>query len=234
MSKKEHILRWIALILCELFTIGTIIMVVSTGQYSRLPMAITTFFLLLIPLSAEGLFRFRLTLPVYLISLFYALGPMLGQCHNLYYILGWWDKLLHGLGGVMFALVGLFIFQRYEDKTAKNVLMAALFALCFSMAISVLWEFCEFAADSFWGMDMQQDTLISGFHSYLLGDQLGATGFIGDISEVLVNGSPLPGYIDIGLHDTMMDMIWETLGAVAVAVAHICSKGKHSVFKVSQ
>lgn len=231
MSKQERIFRSIALILCQLFTVATIVMVVQRGQYNRLPMAVGTVFLLLIPMNAERFLHFKLSLPVYLLTLFYAIGPMLGQCHNLYYSLCWWDKLLHALGGVMFALVGLFLFQRFSGK--KNVVMAALFALCFSMAISVLWEFCEFGMDSFFGTDMQQDTLITGFHSYLLGDSLGVTGTVSGIEEVLVNGQPLPGYIDIGLHDTMLDMLLETLGAVAVSVIHICSKGKYHVFKAS-
>ena len=234
MSKKMHITRFISLIICEMFTLLTIIMVLSKGQYPRLSMAISTVFLLLIPLTCERAFRFQISLPIYLLTLFYAIGPMLGQCHNLYYTLNWWDKMLHTLGGIMFALVGLFLYQRLADKDNKQILVAAIFALCFSVTISVLWEFCEFGADTFLGMDMQQDTVIDHFNSYLLGDSLGITGSVENITEVLVNGQPLPGYIDIGLHDTMMDMLLETIGAVVVAVAHICSKGKFSVIQVSR
>lgn len=233
MSKKEHIIRTVALLICEVFTVLTFAMVVSQRQYNRLPMALATVFLLLIPMICERIFHFKISLPLYLLTLFYAVGPMLGQCHELYYTLCWWDKLLHGLGGVMFALIGLFMFQRLVKSEAKNFLMAALFALCFSMAISVLWEFCEFGMDSFFGTDMQQDTLISGFHSYLLGEQIGSTGFIGNISEVVVDGVTLPGYIDIGLHDTMTDMLWEALGALAVAAAHLITRGKYSSFQAS-
>lgn len=234
MSKKEHLTRLLALILCELFTAATIVMVAVNGRYNRLPMAVATVFLLLIPVISERAFRFKICLPIYLLTLFYALGPMLGQCHNLYYILNWWDKLLHTLGGVIFALVGLFLYQKLGANGKKQVITAALFALCFSVTISVLWEFCEFGADTFLGMDMQQDTLINHFHSYLLGDNLGVTGSVDGITDVLVNGQPLPGYIDVGLRDTMLDMLLETLGAVAVAVFHICSKGKYSVFQVSR
>lgn len=233
MSKKERICRRSALILCQIFTFATIVLVLYRGQYPRLPMAIGTIFLLLLPALCEKLFHFRLHLGFYLLSLFYALGPMIGQCHNLYYLLNWWDKLLHALGGVMFALVGLYLFQHFADPHQKKVVMAAIFALCFSMAISMAWEFCEFASDSFFGTDMQQDTLLSGFNSYLLGSETGVTGSISSIEEVIVNGQLLPGYIDVGLHDTMTDMLWETLGAMAVALFQICSKGKYRVFKAS-
>lgn len=233
MSKKERILRLSALILCEVFTLATIAMVIAQNQTPRLLMAGATLLLVLIPAFCEKAFRFKISLPIYLLTLFYAIGPMLGQCYELYYTLNWWDKLLHALGGVMFALVGLFLFHRFSEKDRKQVVMAAVFALCFSMAISVLWEFCEFAADTFFGMDMQQDTLITGFHSYLLGSETGVTGALEGISEVFVNGQALPGYIDIGLHDTMMDMLLETIGAAAVAVFHLVSKGKYSVFQAS-
>lgn len=233
MSKKERICRRSTLILCQIFTLFTITLVLYRGQYPRLPMAIGTVFLLLLPGVCEKLFHFRLRLGFYLLSLCYALGPMIGQCHNLYYLLSWWDKLLHALGGVMFALVGLYLFRRFADSTGNKVMMAAIFALCFSMAISMSWEFCEFASDRFFGTDMQQDTLLSGFNSYLLGSETGVTGSIDNISQVLVNGQQLPGYIDVGLHDTMTDMLWETLGALAVAIFHICSKGKYRVVKAS-
>ena len=50
-------------------------------------------------------------------------------------------------------------------------------------------------------MDMQDDTIIHGLTSYLLGDSLGMTGSILNIQSVSVNGVRLPvdGYIDIGL-----------------------------------
>lgn len=226
MSKKSSVLSVVSLVVCELFTVATVAGMVAFERYHCLPMAVGTVFLLLLPLLCQRFLQIRLSLPLYLFMLFYAMGPMLGQCYQLYYRLNWWDKLLHALGGVMFALVGLYLFARGTEKNGKNPLMAAVFALCFSMAISMLWEFCEFGVDRFFGTDMQQDTLVSGFHSYLLGTEVGVTGSVEGITEVLVNGQALPGYIDIGLIDTMLDMLFETLGAVLVAVLHICTKGK--------
>lgn len=231
MSKKEHITRLSFLILSESFTLLTIGIVLYRGQYSRLPMAIGTLFLLLLPGLCEKMFHFKITLTIYLLTLFYALGPMLGQCHNLYYALSWWDKLLHTLGGVIFALVGLLLYQKLGGRGSSKILMGAIFALCFSMAISVLWEFCEFGTDLFFGTDMQQDRFITHIHSYLLGDQLGVTGSIESITQVTVNGQELAGYIDIGLYDTMLDMILETLGALAVALIHLLTRGKYQTMK---
>ncbi|MBE6649129.1 MAG: hypothetical protein E7614_06375 [Ruminococcaceae bacterium] len=230
---KEKTLRCGALVAFEIFAVVTIITLIANKQYDRLPLAIATPLILLVPKFAEQIFKCKIVLPVYLISLFYAIGPMLGHCHNFYYTIPWWDKMLHILGGVMFAFFGLFLFEKYVGNNKKKVVMTAIFALCFSMAISVLWEFCEYGADTFFGMDMQDDVVIHRINSYLLDDEVGIAGSIDEIEEVLVNGKTLPvaGYIDIGLNDTMMDMLLETLGAVVVAVVYIIGKGKFNVFK---
>lgn len=233
MNKKERIARLIGVLLCEAFAVITIIMMIVSKQYDRLLLAFATPFIILAPKILELLFRCKIDLPVYLFGLFYAIGPMLGQCYNLYYTVSWWDKMLHISGGVMFAFLGLFLFEKYVGKDKKKMVMTAVFALCFSIAIAVLWEFCEFGADTFLGMDMQDDTVITHINSYLLNEGVGIAGSIENIEEVIVNGQVLPvkGYIDIGLTDTILDMLLETMGAVVVAIIYIVSKGKFAVFK---
>ena len=233
MNKKERIARLIGVLLCEAFAVITIIMMIVSKQYDRLLLAFATPFIILAPKILELLFRCKIDLPVYLFGLFYAIGPMLGQCYNLYYTVSWWDKMLHISGGVMFAFLGLFLFEKYVGKDKKKMVMTAVFALCFSIAIAVLWEFCEFGADTFLGMDMQDDMVITHINSYLLNEGVGIAGSIENIEEVIVNGQVLPvkGYIDIGLTDTILDMLLETMGAVVVAMIYIASKGKFAVFK---
>lgn len=233
MNKKERIARLFGVLLCEAFAVITIIMMIVSKQYDRLLLAFATPFIILAPKILELIFRCKIGLPVYLFGLFYAIGPMLGQCYNLYYTVFWWDKMLHISGGVMFAFLGLFLFEKYVGKDKKKTVMTAVFALCFSMAIAVLWEFCEFGADTFLGMDMQDDTVITHINSYLLNEGVGVAGSIENIEEVIVNGQALPikGYIDIGLTDTILDMLLETMGAVVVAMIYIASKGKFAVFK---
>lgn len=231
MNKREKLLRWGSLIACELFTVATIVMLLVKRQYGRLPVALVTLGMLLLPGIVERMVKRRLLMPAYLLGLFYALGPMLGHCLNLYFILPWWDKLLHTLGGVVFAILGVLLFENFAGT--RSVRMTAVFALCFSMAVSVGWEFYEYGADTLFGTDMQQDRVIHQINSYRLSSQVGEVGTLEGIHAVQVNGEPLPfdGYLDIGLHDTMGDMLLETLGALLVAVIHIRTKGKCHIFK---
>ena len=232
MSKTEKIVRITGTAVCELFTAATIIMLLFNKQYNRLPLAIITLFIIFVPLVTEKIFRCKISLPVYIFTICYFTGPMLGQCYNLYYLLSWWDKMLHILGGVLFSLFGIFLFERFSGSTKKRLLFTAVFALCFSVTVSALWEFAEFGADVFSGTDMQHDTVVTSINSYLLGNGIGVVGSIGDIIEVVINGRPLPfnGYIDLGLIDTMLDMLLEAQGSVAILAVYLIDKGKHPAF----
>lgn len=219
-------------ILCELLALGTVISLLAAGRSDRLLLAVGTLFLVLMPAAVERIFRWELSLPVYLFALIYALGPMLGHCWNFYYMGFGWDKVLHTCGGVMFAIMGVYLFGLLTGQKNSS-LAGVIFALCFSVAIAVFWEFAEFAADRFLGMDMQNDTLITGITSYLLGEGMGIAGRIENIQSVTVNGVALPvnGYIDIGLMDTMMDMLLESLGAVITCVLLFFDKERHPLIR---
>ena len=230
MRKNE---KWVKLggtVLCELFTVCTIIMLLTGSEPDRLALAVATLLLVALPMLLEKLFHCRISLPIYIFALVYAIGPMLGHCWKLYYTVPVWDKLLHISGGVMFAILGAYIF----DLLVKNKPFLAartIFALCFSMAIAVLWEFCEFGGDRLFGMDVQDDTVVHSLTSYLLGDSLGVTGSIESIQSVTVNSISLPGYIDIGLIDSMLDMLLETLGAIVTCLILWFDKGKHALIQ---
>ena len=230
MHKNEKWIKLIGTILCEIFTVCTILMLLASGEPDRLLLAFATLLLAAMPMLLEKLLHCRISLPVYIFALAYAVGPMLGHCWKLYYTVPVWDKLLHISGGVMFAILGAYFF----DLLAKNKelpVVRTVFALCFSMAIAVLWEFAEFGADRFLGMDMQDDTLVTHLTSYLLGEGVGVTGSIENIQSVVVNGITLPGYIDIGLTDSMLDMMLESLGALVTCLLILLDKGKRPMIR---
>ena len=226
MGKIEKRIKHGSIVICEIFTLLTIIRLWACGEPSRLALAFGTLLMVLLPMLLEKIFRCRICLPVYIFAVAYAIGPMLGHCWKLYYTVPMWDKLLHACGGVMFAILGAYFFDLLM-KGKKSPSACAIFALCFSIAIAVAWEFCEFGADRFFGLDMQDDTVIYGITSYLLGDTPGVTGSIPNIHTVTANGITLPGYIDIGLIDTMLDMLLETLGATLTSVLLWLDKGRH-------
>ncbi|CCY06239.1 uncharacterized protein BN494_00027 [Eggerthella sp. CAG:1427] len=182
-----------------------------------------------VPYILEG-FGYRMSDTLFVFSLLYLLASMSGRIYKLYYLVAHWDKLLHLCGGVVFALLGSYLPVLINKKYENDRLLRVLFAVLFSISASALWEFYEFGMDRWFGMDMQRDTIIQAIHSYDLGDAVGVIGSIDQIDSVIVNGEPLEGYIDIGLIDTMGDMMIETAGAVAYAAAFALDKGRHPAF----
>ena len=122
-EKKVRLICWI---ICEVLAVGTAIHLLSGGMNEGLLLAFATPFMLLLPTIAEKLFRCKVSLPIFIFGLVYAMGPMLGQCWKLYYLTNWWDKALHISGGVMFALVGWFVCQKLKDAFLQEKLFRKL------------------------------------------------------------------------------------------------------------
>lgn len=185
------------------------------------------------PYVLEAVFRIRISMDLKITYAFLSVsGPVLGNVYKFYHIIPHWDKLLHGLSGYAFAAFGFSLPDLIERrKEGHSKLMRAAFAFCFSLAVAGIWELYEYALDVFFKMDMQNDTIISNISSYLLGAQTGDIGEIGDITSVYVNGHPLPytGYLDIGLIDTMNDMLICTVGTLFLIIAAVTRK-EHSNF----
>ena len=89
-------------------------------------------------------------------------------------------------------------------------------AFCFSLSVGIIWEFFEFTMDMVFGLDMQKDTIIHSISSVTLDETMSNKIItIKGITETTVNGVPLniDGYLDIGLIDTMKDLIVTFIGA---------------------
>ena len=89
------------------------------------------------------------------------------------------------------------------------------------MTIGVLWEFFEFGKDQIIGYDMQKDTVIHTIRSVMLDPAGRNVPYVLDgIRETAVNGRELGlgGYLDIGLIDTMEDLIVNFIGAFLFSV----------------
>lgn len=189
-------------------------------------------------LFGEWLLRFRMRIPVFLFAqLCYTLF-VTGKCFSLFFIIPWWDIPMHILSGAVLAIGGLLLFRlldpsaKEDGRKLKRSVAAVLFAVFFAITVGVFWEFYEYAVDRLFGWDMQMDTVVSSIDSTLLGDGLGAVGHIGDISETVVNGSPLPasGYVDIGLIDTMEDLLSLLAGALSFALIRLLAGGDNAFF----
>ena len=214
---------------CELFVLYSMLRSLHVGPASDALVCLLVAVGVAVPYILEA-FGYRMSDALFVFSLLYLLASMAGRVYKLYYLVAHWDKLLHLCGGVVFALLGSYLPVVINRKYENDRLLRVLVALMFSISVSALWEFYEFGMDRWFGMDMQRDTIIHAIHSYDLGEATGVIGSIDQIDSVIVNGEPLEGYIDIGLIDTMGDMMIETAGAAAYAVVFALDKGRHPAF----
>ena len=151
-------------------------------------------------------------------------AEILGELAHFYTQIPIWDTMLHTLNGFLFAAVG-FSTVELLNRTNKNVNLSPLYltmvAFCFSMTIGVLWEFFECGADLFLGQDMQKDFIVDHFQSVTLDpnhsqEVIHVTDITGTVIQT-ASGETFNidgGYLDIGILDTMKDLLVNFIGAV--------------------
>lgn len=189
-------------------------------------LCILTLILLMMPSLIQVTLKieFPIVLEITLLLFIFA-AEILGEIHAFYVIFPFWDTVLHTLNGFLMAAIGLSLVNllNKSDKLTFSLspLFTAIVAFCFSMTIGVIWEMFEFGMDQFFMLDMQKDTVIHQISSVLLDPKGGNTPYkIAGIKEVIVNGTEVGvgGYMDIGLIDTMYDLIVNFIGAAIFSV----------------
>lgn len=223
----------------------TMISQLFNGNYENVYICILTLFLLLLPSIMERRLRIDLpdTLQIVLLLFVYA-AEILGEIQEYYLIIPFWDTILHTINGFMFAAIGFSIVNLLNEN--KNIgltlspLYMAISAFCFSMTIGVLWEFFEWGMDTFFALDMQKDTILSTIGSVNLDPAGHNTPYfihgITDTVVILTDGTQislgLGGYLDIGLNDTMMDLLVNLIGAIVfctIGYFFVKTKGKSKI-----
>lgn len=225
--------------------IVALVRAVLRGEYESVLLCALTLFLMILPsiLSRSLEVELPSTLEI-IILLFIFAAEMLGELNSFYVLVPQWDTMLHTLNGFLCAAIGFALVdllnrnERFSFQLSPVYL--ALVAFCFSMTVGVLWEFFEFAADSLLSFDMQKDTVVSAIHSVVLDPtKTNTVVHIRDIADVIIvhsDGSQqalgVGGYLDIGIYDTMEDLLVNFIGASVFSVIgyfYVKHKGKGAV-----
>lgn len=235
MAKSTKLTRLVLFSFGEAFcSFSAVYLFVAGRHISAALLAVFAMFLLCVPRASEKLFKIRLFLPLYILIFIYIMCVLAGHSYNLYDLVPYWDKYLHALGGVVFGIIGFYIPRIARVSAKRTRIVCAVFAVCFSMTLSLGWEFFEFGSDLLFHTDMQRDTYVNEIYSYELCEEIGGVGVINDINEVSLDGKTLTaGYLDIGLRDTMCDTAAATAGTVVVVLFLLIYKGKKQMICLS-
>lgn len=194
-------------------------------EYENVALCILSLVLLFLPFIIEH--RLNIDLPntvEIIIMIFVFSAEILGEINNFYGIIPFWDTLLHTLNGFLMAAIGFSLFDILNNKLKSinlSPIFLCLFSFCFSMTVGVIWEFFEYGMDNTFNYDMQKDEYINEINTVTLDPmQSNKVITINDINYTILYDKnnnqlvKLNGYLDIGLNDTMKDLIVNFIGAV--------------------
>lgn len=236
-AKKKLTIRSIL----SLLIIFSMIRQFFLGNYENVMLGVLSLILFMIPLLVDR--KLNIDIPPVLegiILLFIFSAEILGEINAFYIKIPIWDTCLHTMNGFLMAAIGFCLVDFFNRSDRFSIQLSPLFlaivAFCFSMTTAVLWEFFEFGMDMLLGFDMQKDWVIHTINSVMLDPSGGNTPVKIAADNVLVNGKDLNvgGYLDIGLIDTMKDMIVNFIGAVFFSIIgffYVKSRGKGTFAK---
>lgn len=224
--QKKSKLTLIVYAVIRLIVVGVLVRSAFNGQIESVYTCLLTLVLLLLPSILERKLGVRLPAGLEItVVVFIFAAEILGEIAFFYVTVPFWDKALHTTSGFIYAAVGYSmadVLNRHKKVSFElSPLFLALVAFCFSMTIGALWEIFEFSVDNLFHKDMQKDTVIQQITSVALDPtNRNIPITISNIQDVVVNGESLGlgGYLDIGLYDTMGDLIVNLIGAVVFSV----------------
>lgn len=175
-----------------------------------------------------------------IILIFIFASLILGEIRSFYITYPHWDMILHTINGFLCAAIGFSLVDMFNRESRFSLSLSPLFmaivAFCFSMTVGVVWEFFELGMDLFFGTDMQKDTIVNQIISVNLDPtDSNIPVLIDGITDVIVvsHGEEialgLGGYLDLGIYDTMEDLVVNFIGAVAFSVVgyfYVKSRGQ--------
>lgn len=230
-SKKS---TFVVYVILRFFVIISMILQLIRGNFDNAFLCVLTLVLFAIPYIVDK--KFSISLPNVLeiiILLFIFSAEILGEIQNFYGIFKHWDTILHTINGFLCAAIGFSLID-ILNKTEKfhitlSPIFVALVAFCFSMTIGVLWEFFEFGMDTYFKTDMQKDRIVSSISTVALNEENKNKAVkINDIKETIIystdeEGNLLAttienGYLDIGIKDTMKDLLVNFVGALVFSI----------------
>lgn len=229
-------------ILLRFLVILTMIAQFFNRDYESFFLCLLTLILLLLPTIVERALMVDLpnTLEI-IIMLFIFAAEILGEIRSFYTTFYGWDTILHTINGFLCAAIGFALVDMLNRNEKFSLTLSptymALVAFCFSMTIGVLWEFFECGMDQLFLLDMQKDAVVNTISTVMLDPTGGNTPvIIRDITDVVVitaAGEEIPlglgGYLDIGILDTMKDLLVNFVGAVVfsfIGYFYVKNRGK--------
>ena len=237
MELREHKSSFIVYMTIRALVILVMILQILNRNFENVFLCALTLVLLIMPSLIQINLKIELPTALEIIMLLFIFAAeILGEIQAYYEKIPMWDTVLHTLNGFLMAAIGFALVDILNRNKKISFQLSPAFlavvAFCFSMTIGVIWEFFEFGMDQIFHLDMQKDTIVNTIYSVML-DPAGGNHVVGvtGIRDVAVNGESLGlgGYLDIGLLDTMEDLLVNFIGATVFSIIgyfYVKNRGK--------
>ena len=127
-----------------------------------------------------------------------------------------WDTIMHSLTGFFMVILVIIVYKLKKVILPKFVIM--ILAFCFSLSISTLFEIFEYSMDKIFKLDMQKDMFITNIYTTKYDKDAKEIQKIKNINKTIIyyNNKKfiINGYLDIGINDTMKDLIVNLFGSI--------------------
>ncbi len=226
MELREHKSSFIVYMTLRALVILVMILQILNRNFENVFLCALTLVLLIMPSLIQINLKIELPTALEIIMLLFIFAAeILGEIQAYYEKIPMWDTVLHTLNGFLMAAIGFALVDILNRNKKISFQLSPAFlavvAFCFSMTIGVIWAFFEFGMDQIFHLDMQKDTIVNTIYSVML-DPAGGNHVVGvtGIRDVAVNGESLGlgGYLDIGLLDTMEDLLVNFIGATVFSI----------------
>jgi len=230
-------------IILRMLVIICMIRELMLGDIQNALLCVLSLILFLLPALVEKTFKVELpnTLEITILIFIFS-AEILGEINNFYGIFNNFDDILHTINGFLSASVGfslIYLLNENVQSFKLSPIFVSLVAFCFSMTIGITWEFFEYGMDQVFNLDMQKDTTVNIINTVTL-DPSNSNKVINidDINHTILydkNNQELTtinGYLDIGLIDTMEDLIVNFIGAFIYSIfgyLYIHNKEKNKI-----
>ena len=216
-------------VILRVLVVLTAVRCLLTHNYESFALCILTLILFLAPAFIED--RFNISIPPLfqaIIFCFIFAAEILGEVDHYYVRIPGWDTMLHTMNGFLCAAIGfslIYLLNRGSSNVNLSPFYLTLVAFCFSMTIGVIWEFFEFSMDQLFYVDMQKDFMVTTIGSVSLDPEHAQNVIkVKDIVETTIrtaSGAVTTiegGYLDIGIIDSMKDLLVNLVGAIVFSV----------------
>lgn len=142
----------------------SIVAFIIDGNFESAVSALFILGLMVLPSLLKEQYRLHLPFEIDLaIVAFIFLSLFLGSLQDYYERFPLWDGILHFQSGILLGAVGFLVVYLLNERKQGTVVMSpgfiSLFSVCFSMALSVVWEIYEYTVDNVFGYTMQESGL---------------------------------------------------------------------------